>query len=112
MAGQSDRYEWDERKRVANVAKHRVNFHDPLVDIRPDTRPANEERGIAIGEAFSRLLVVVFTETDDSTRIISARKATAHERRRYQEGQDRYEREAHVRDGLVTPRRHDGRGSA
>nr|ASV46974.1 hypothetical protein [uncultured bacterium] len=33
-----------------------------------------------------RLLVVVFTERGDSIRIISARDATRHERKAYEEG--------------------------
>ena len=35
-----------------------------------------------------RLLVVMFTERDEVIHLISARKATRHERRKYEEGKD------------------------
>jgi len=47
----------------------------------------DEQRFIAIGlSAKERLLVVVYHERGDKTRIISCRKATPRERRAYEEG--------------------------
>jgi uncharacterized DUF497 family protein len=46
-----------------------------------------EERSLVVGRSFrQRLLVMAFTERGDSIRIISAREATRHERRIYEEG--------------------------
>jgi hypothetical protein len=58
---------------------------DPRLVIREDDRFIYEERRYrAIGAAVGNLLCVVFAERDDVIRIISARKATQHERQEYQ----------------------------
>ena len=45
----------------------------------------NEDRLVQIGISYkNRLLVVVYTERGDNTRIISARKATRKERNNYE----------------------------
>lgn len=45
---------------------------------------SDEERFVTIGmDAFGRILVVVYTWREENIRIISARKATRHERRQY-----------------------------
>lgn len=91
------RFIWDETKARSNVAKHGINFalaeevwDDPLHLIVPDQVVDGEERWHAIGQVgFVTLLVVVhaYPSYDDETlvRIIGARKATRHERRRYEE---------------------------
>jgi uncharacterized DUF497 family protein len=88
------RFEWDSRKAKANLRKHGVSFEeaqtvfdDPLVMIEADWEHG-EQRDIAIGmSGHDRLLFTVTVETDEGLiRIISARKAGLHERRRYQEG--------------------------
>ena len=63
-------------------------FMDPLAVRDLDDREAcGEERSTIVGMVGNRLLVVVHTEgSDGAIRIISARKATAHERRKYEEG--------------------------
>ena len=89
------RYAWDPKKAAANRAKHGVSFEkarevfeDPLaVRDLDDREEYGEERSTIVGMVGNRLLVVVYTEGSDSTiRIISARKATAHEKRKYREG--------------------------
>lgn len=83
-------FEWDADKAESNFAKHRVTFaeaatafadpHHRLID-DPD-HSASEERWLLLGlSAQGRLLVVAHTERGDRIRIISARAATAHERR-------------------------------
>ena len=48
-----------------------------------------EARFVLLGESDRRrLLVVMFTERDEVIHLISARKATRHERRKYEEGKD------------------------
>lgn len=91
------RFEWDLRKSQANHAKHRVSFdlaelifYDPFCVVFPNRIVEGEERWHAIGTVpAGRTLYVVHTireeDGDAVIRIISARKATSHERRRYEE---------------------------
>jgi uncharacterized DUF497 family protein len=88
------RFEWDARKAAGNRAKHKVSFEeavtvfgDPLGRITDDPRhSADEERFVLFGQSDRhRLLVVLFTERGEAARLISARKATRHERRKYEE---------------------------
>ena len=59
---------------------------DPLAAMLEDA--ADPERAILIGQPGSgRILLVVFIEqSEDTIRIISARRTTARERKRYEEG--------------------------
>ncbi|MGQ0546511.1 MAG: BrnT family toxin [Betaproteobacteria bacterium] len=87
------RFEWDRRKAESNRRKHKVTFdeavgvfYDPLsaTFVDPDSSPA-EQRLITVGQSsLGRLLVVAHTEEDETIRIISARLATAHERKRHE----------------------------
>jgi hypothetical protein len=88
------RFEWDPRKARDNRAKHRVSFHeaatvfaDSLGRIIDDARHSEvEQRFVLLGEsAWRRVLVVMFSERGEAIRLISARKATRRERRRYEE---------------------------
>ena len=91
------RFEWDERKAVSNLRKHRVSFdeastvfRDPLARIFDDeSHSAEEPREIIIGHSIlDRLVVVSFTEKfGGAVRIISARLATGNERADYEENQ-------------------------
>jgi hypothetical protein len=58
-----------------------------LAKVLPDpTHSEREQRSLIIGHsAGGRLLLVVFTERADRIRIISARDASARERREYEE---------------------------
>jgi uncharacterized protein len=87
-------FEWDEAKAAANERKHRVSFveaatvfGDPLAALFDDTgHSADEKREIIVGHSESgRLLVVSFTERGSIVRIMSARRATSHERRDHEE---------------------------
>ena len=86
-------FEWDRAKAVHNFAKHGVSFDeastvfgDPLAGTIQDPRhSAGEDRLVTIGySADGSLIVVVHVERDSRTRIISARRATRRERRRYE----------------------------
>jgi uncharacterized DUF497 family protein len=88
-------FAWDEGKAAANLAKHGVSFEeaktvfdDPLyVDFYDPDHSADEHRYIIIGESRQRrLLIVSYTERDDSARLISAREVTRSERETYEEG--------------------------
>lgn len=85
-------FEWDEKKRSSNIAKHGVDFadtvavfEDPRLLIMPDEHHG-EERDVAIGmDTGGRLIVVVHTHRKNKVRIISARKATRSEKGQYGE---------------------------
>lgn len=85
------RFVWDARKAAANLKKHRVSFEeastafdDELGAYYPDSW--HEDRFILIGHSRQqRLLYVVHAEVlQEAIRIISARKATRHEKARYE----------------------------
>ena len=87
------RFEWDSEKAAENLRKHRVSFDeaatvffDPLSMTVPDPdHSVGERRFITMGASSgSRLLVVAHTERGSALRIISARSASASERKRYE----------------------------
>ena len=85
-------YQWDPNKAFANLRKHGIDFADAIEDLSDDSAITiedarfEEERFITIGiDAFSRILVVVYTWRGDSIRLISARKADRSERQQYLE---------------------------
>jgi len=87
-------FEWNAEKAEANLKKHEVSFdeaktvfNDPLFVIFADPDHSVEERRfIIMGESNqNRLLVVSYTERSSKTRLISARKATRSERKKYEE---------------------------
>jgi len=91
----SIRFEWDPRKARRNVQKHGIDFAEAstvLADTLSITIPdpyhsEGEERWVTIGVSTRRrLLVVVHTDNGETSRIISARRADPHERRKYEEG--------------------------
>jgi uncharacterized DUF497 family protein len=87
-------FDWDDDKAAANLAKHLVSFEeamsvfdDPLARIHDDPdHSAGETREIITGYSHSgRLLLVCFTEREDGTRIINARKPDKDERHHHEE---------------------------
>lgn len=93
------RWQWTEEKNRRNQRDHHLSFEtaqlvfrDPLATSQRDPHP-DEERWQTLGVIGHVVVFVVHTwpEPDPDTgeevgRIISARKATAHERRAYEEG--------------------------
>jgi len=87
------RFTWDVRKSSTNQRKHGVSFDeavtvfaDPLSLLVEDALDPERQLPLGLSDA-RRVLLVVHIEYDDSTiRIISARRATSHERSRYEEG--------------------------
>jgi uncharacterized DUF497 family protein len=89
-------FEWDERKAASNERKHHISFNEAasafedergLLIADPD-HSESEDRFVLLGMSVrSRLLVVCHCdlESEDVIRIISARRATARERRHYLE---------------------------
>jgi uncharacterized DUF497 family protein len=91
-------FEWDAAKAQSNLAKHGIAFEDaafvwldPLLQLKFDRFVDGEERWWAIGQIRpGGLLVVVhlYPDPDDEglVRIISARRATRHEKRQHEDG--------------------------
>ncbi len=89
----NERFVWDSDKASSNLVKHGVSFDEAIevfFDILyrlVDASTVEEERFAAIGASpASGLLYVVHSEQEgETTRIISARLATAKERKMYEE---------------------------
>lgn len=87
------RFSWDPRKAASNVRKHGVSFEeattvfaDPLALAIEDAIDPGRTVLVGMSER-QRVLLTVYTDIDeDEVRIISARSATSHERRHYEEG--------------------------
>ncbi len=87
----SQEFEWDPDKAEKNLAKHGVSFEyatavfdDPQRVDREDTRrDYGEERRLVAGSIDGRLFVVTYTQRDDVTRLISARKANDREQKNH-----------------------------
>jgi len=91
-------FEWDESKARINFEKHKISFDeastifiDPfLITFMDDFHSEKEERFISIGlSEKNRVLLAVHTEREEKSgtvviRIISCRKATQTERKRYE----------------------------
>jgi uncharacterized DUF497 family protein len=88
-----DDFEWDHAKAAQNLAAHGVSFEvatevfkDPFaIEYVDDREHYGEDRYVIIGMVDDRLLCVVYTQRNGTTRIISARGAEPHERRPYHE---------------------------
>ena len=85
------RFIWDPKKAASNLQKHGVTFNEAAT-VFEDTNAyyeedhsASEPRVAVIGlSSVQRAIFVVFIEVhDDVVRIITARKATPHERKKY-----------------------------
>lgn len=85
-----DDYDWDVAKNALNLKKHGVDFADVVrfdwdtailgVD---DRQP--EPRMTAVGFINATLMVLIYVDRGDRTRVISLRKAEPYERRRYRD---------------------------
>ena len=84
-------FEFDPTKAEANLRKHGVSFshaeqalRDPLAVTIEDPDVIGEQRFVSLGmDALGRVLVVVHTQREERTRVISARKASRGESEQY-----------------------------
>ena len=88
MNNEYDTFEWDERKREANLLKHGVDFADASTAITAPHlvtlgRAGHEARWIALVKIGHRIVAVIYTLRNRSCRIISARVARRNERKTY-----------------------------
>jgi hypothetical protein len=86
-------FEWDPAKAAINVRKHGIDFADAAAVVFDELaltvvdESEGEERLATIGvDALGRTLVVIWAWHGENVRTISARMATRHERRQYEEG--------------------------
>ena len=91
------KFDWDKNKDSLNRKKHGVSFQEAstvfydenALEFHDPDHSEDEDRFIMLGMSFkTRVLVVChcFREESSIIRIISARKATKHETKKYQEG--------------------------
>ena len=83
-------FAWDERKRLANLRKHGIDFRDApkifrgfTLTAEDDRESYGERRFLTLGLLEDQVVSVAHTEQDEDIRIISIRKATKHEARFY-----------------------------
>lgn len=88
-------FEWDEDKAKKNILKHQVSFNeaetvfdDPFyIDFYDPDHSMDEDRYLIVGQSNQgRILIVSYTERENSIRLISAREVTRQERKVYEEG--------------------------
>jgi uncharacterized DUF497 family protein len=87
-------FDWDPAKNASNRRKHDITFErasavfdDPArVEWICSDPEDEEERWMVVGRVGWRIVAVVYTERGDAVRLISARKASPHERARYDQG--------------------------
>jgi uncharacterized DUF497 family protein len=87
-------FEWDVAKAASNHAKHGIDFDDALrvfsdpwrLVAEDERRDYGERRFRVLGRVDDRILFVVCTWRGGVCRLISARRADARERRRYEAG--------------------------
>ena len=82
-------YEWDEVKRLSNMEKHGIDFttaHE--LDLNTATITFNSRQGEVRFSATDfigdRLYTLIFTVRDNKIRVISLRRASKSEERRYE----------------------------
>ena len=87
-------FDYDPRKAATNLRKHGVSFNEAItalgdrlrITLADELHSEDEERWITLAtSANGRVLVIVYTETESTVRLISARGATATERAQYEE---------------------------
>ena len=90
-------FEWDDAKNASNQKKHKISFEtalhvfkDPFLLTKQDRFERGEYRWQAIGTISGQIVLLVphtsnFEESTEIIRIISARNATAQEKREYEQ---------------------------
>ena len=88
-----ERFVWNHEKAASNKIKHGISFEeaaevflDPFVEfLTADVEGEDREAALGLTHVHTLLYVVNIDHEDSSIRIISARKATASERRFYED---------------------------
>jgi len=81
---------WDESKRKKNLKAHGIDlaevacvFDAPMVTVEDEREQYGEQRLRSLGWFRDRVVFLVWTERDDSARVISCRYGDKHETRTY-----------------------------
>ena|SRR5215213_3523037 len=91
------RFEWDEAKRRSNLTRHGIDFADlvyvfegpivrggnPIIQEVDDRYDYGEQRFLTFVLLSGRVIAIVHTETNQTIRLISARKASKYEEIKY-----------------------------
>lgn len=84
------KFEWDKNKNQLNYEKHGLSFEDAelvfeneTISFEDDREDYGEERFITLGVLKGRVVIVVHTQRNFVTRIISMRKANEREKKIY-----------------------------
>lgn len=88
-------FEWDEGKSRSNIAKHGLSFETacriftrPVLSVVDERNDYGEVREISIGRIDDTVvLCVAHTDRKGVTRIISARRASRRERKRFEDAE-------------------------
>lgn len=85
------KYVWDDSKGASNLQKHGLSFEDAnivfsgeCVTFEDDRNDYGEARYITLGALEGRVVVLIHTQRNEATRIISMRKANEREQKIYQ----------------------------
>ncbi len=83
-------FDWDKRKRKTNITKHGIDFSElrkvfekPMLTRIDNREDYGETRWISLGDLDGNIVVLVYTEEENSIRLISARRATKNEKSIY-----------------------------
>jgi uncharacterized DUF497 family protein len=81
---------YDETKRQINLARHGIDFNDcvsvfdlPMLTQEDDCLPYGETRLTSLGILHGRVVVMIWTERDNSARLISCRYGDKDETKHY-----------------------------
>ena len=81
---------YDEAKRQANLAKHGIDlaeceavFDHPIYSVEDTRDDYGEMRHQTLGLLHGQVVMLIWTERANNPRLISCRKATRHETRKY-----------------------------
>ncbi len=83
-------FEWDDQKRLGNMAKHGIDFEDAVLALQESriefqSIRNGEVRTLAICTETNRIITIVYTMRREICRIISARPAHKNEQRIYRQ---------------------------
>ena len=83
-------FDWDTKKRQTNIKKHRIDFSElkkvfekPMLTRFDNREDYGETRWISLGDLTGKIVILVYTETENNVRLISARRATKNEENIY-----------------------------
>ena len=91
-------FEWDDNKNKANIIKHGISFEtasyvfldNNRIEKYDEIHSIDEDRYVTIGMIgnVTIIVMVVYTERENTIRIISARKATKREMEEYYDSKE------------------------